>query len=265
LADKNGVRVAGSDATDLAKYPEINDPFTPATKMASDSITLAPQLNALANSLTDLPANFSGPVSSDTILPYRKSINDLAQQAGFGPIFSANGVADTEEIKKITAQLANQTQTSSAAAALATMLTAFPSDHLSKQGQAQTVSNLLTTQQMMRDEAEYGNQYRSSIEQKYGLMPDQSQVSGAGFKQAFAQYEQPKIEQEKQTIEKMFNDPLMNKGQRVVIDGKPQSVLGYMIKSGGNVSPAFTKMLKTQYGAQAPDILRYFNGGGSGQ
>ena len=264
LAKQNGIRVGGSDADALAKNPEINDPFTPAAQVSNDAIALQPQVNALANSLADLPANYSGPVASENILPYRKAINDLAGQIGLPPLFDSSGVADTEEIKKITTQIANQSTKSVAAQALMTMLTAFPSDHLSKKGQGQTVANLLTTQQMMRDEAEYGNRYRSEIEQRYGLQPNQSQVSGAGFKQAFAQFEQPKIQKEKQLIEKMFNDPLNNNNQQVVIDGKPQTVLGYMIKSGGNLSPAFIQMLQKQYGPEAPEIIRYFNGGKGG-
>jgi len=264
LVDQNGPRVGGTSAEALAKNPETNAPFEETRKSADGARAATPQLLALTGSLADLPANFSGPISSETLLPFRKNVNDLAQQIGLGPIFDSSGVANVEEVKKLTALAANSGQASPSVTALSNMLTAFPSDHLSKAGQAKTVASTLVLNQRSIDEDEMGGRYRAAGEQKYGLQPNQSAVSGDGFKQAFNKYEQPRLAKDQQILEKMFNDPVMNNGNPVVINGVPQTTFGYISKNAGNVSPQFIKGMIARYGKESPDVLRYFNGGKGG-
>lgn len=264
LVDQNGPRVSGNSVEALAKNPEINAPFEETRKSADGARAATPQLLALTGSLADLPANFSGPISSETLLPFRKNVNDLAQQIGLGPIFNSNGVANVEEVKKLTALAANSGQASPSVTALSNMLTAFPSDHLSKAGQAKTVASTLILNQRSIDEDEMGGKYRTAGEQRYGLQANQSAVSGDGFKQAFNKYEQPRLARDQQTLEKMFNDPVMNNGSPVMINGVPQTTFGYISKNAGNVSPQFIKGMIARYGKDSPDVLRYFNGGKGG-
>jgi len=141
------------------------------------------------------------------------------------------------------------------------LLESIPRLYNTKQGQAELVASIYTQAQRDLDLDRFYNMYRDRLQTEGGLNAAQSGYAGRGLEAEFSRRQDPYYGIEKELISNMFMQRI--KGP----DGQPISLLSYLIKKGGSLTPKELEDFQIQFSAYNKDgydvsrVLRYFGGG----
>ena len=263
----NDVQSTGIPALAAAKE---NAPFTEQSVAASAQRQNRQQRNILAKSFADLPPGQSGVFASEVANPIFNWVNSTLTSFGVSPEFLSQYVRDPadlakqEVINKITTQLAAQMQAEGGGVSLGkftSLLESIPRLYNTKQGQAELVASIYTQAQRDLDLDRFYNMYRDRLQTEGGLNAAQSGYAGRGLEAEFSKRQDPYYGIEKELISNMFMQQI--KGP----DGQPISLLSYLIKKGGSLTPKELESFQRQFSAYNKDgydvsrVLRYFGGG----
>ena len=255
LGDRNSKYVGNSNLPQLAADKTNNDPFTFAADVANRVYGNRMQSSAFAKALSDLPAG--GKITSQIINPLKERALNLLTLAGVPDSLMPNLVNDVSA-GNIAEKVRNSLTTagvnnSRSAEELNKIFGAIPSDIQSKEGQAQLISSFLVDQQEARERARTYNDYRRYMESKHGFTPGFSQLSGRGLNDAFEAKMRAQYDQDKKALSSMFQDSFYKDANKkipaMVVDGKPATVMSYLISNTGQIpNKALEKALIDKYG-----------------
>ncbi len=263
LARQNATRAADVNPQQFANDPAAN-PFTAAEERAQQARLNTPQTFAFAESISSLPDYRRGPIASQFLSPIFQSLVPAIEGLGFRlPPDILSTQSAIEIINKMKAAMASATseQTQQRAyQSIQNILNSIPTDYQSKEGAANLIASTIANDMIARDEAAFYDNYRRHIEDKYGLSPDQSKVSGYGLSEAFNNASRGRLAQDKADIMSLFN-PLQARNASGQIVTVSPSILSYMVKNAGNYDPNFVAALNKQYGEdRARRLINYFSG-----
>ena len=262
LARQNATRAADVNPQQFANDPSAN-PFTAAEERALQSRLNMPQTLAFADAISRMPEGQSGPLQAQIFNPIFQRIIPLMNTIGLEVPSFTDTTAAIDVINKIRSSMASASsdqRQQRAFQSIENILSSIPSDFQSKQGQKELVSSLLASDMIALDEASFYDNYRRHIEDKYGLSPDQSKVSGYGLSEAFNNASRGRLAQDKSDLMSLFN-PLQARNASGQIVTVSPSILSYMVKNAGNYDPNFVAALNKQYGEdRARRLINYFSG-----
>lgn len=243
------------------------NPFTPAETRAADAGTKYGQNLNYVSTLSKTPENLAGSWAQN-VAEKTGIYNSMMNALGL-PSMAVNkeGVSESEIIRKFANLASSDNSKGVSAANVEQMLHAVPNLGLSKGAQASVVSNLMSMQQQAFDENNFMRKYKQSLIDK-GIPQKEAQVSGMGARAAFMREYGPRLNAERQIMEKMFNDKVMINGEVLKDDkGKPQTIFGYMADNSGKIPPGAMKYFQKKYEKDPkfkniiPGMIRYFHGG----
>jgi hypothetical protein len=263
----NDIQSTGIPALAAAKE---NNPFTEQAISANAQRSNRQQRNILAKAFADLPPGQSGIFAEQIANPIFNWVNSTLTSFGVSPEFLRENIRDPQDlanqqvINKITTQLAAQMQAEGGGVSLGkftSLLESIPRLYNTKEGQAELVASIYTQAQRELDLDKFYNMYRDRLQTEGGLNAAQSGYAGRGLEAEFSKRQDPFYTTEKELISKMFRQQM--KGP----DGQPISLLSYLIKKGGVLSPKELESFQNQFkaynknGYDVARILRYFGGG----
>jgi hypothetical protein len=273
VADYNIERANRSGIEGLKADAISANPFDDAAALANAADANSHQTTMYAKSLSQLPTQMSGPLSSEILNPIISRIGNVAAIAGVPQeyIDKLAGATSAKEIQdKVGIMLQNAQRKGTAYQELETLRRAIPSDWNSKEGQAQLVSSILVNDHNYKLEDQYYRDYRRHFEEKSGYGPEWSKYSGSGLKRNWESSRAAQVQQDKKAIAEMFNATLYDKQGKSYLTTSdsqgnklPATVLTYLIDNAGQIPDEnVRKVLEKKYGTKNLERLTtYFSGG----
>lgn len=243
---------------------KTSNPFDSASNEANVSRNTKAQRDSLAVSLAD-SGSISGKFAAQFANPVAEYLETALRSLGFPPgiIRDPALLADEQEVRKITNQLAQTQQAAIGGTAfreLISLMESIPTIANTPEGQAKLLSGLYIQNQRGIDRDRFFNLMRDTMENKGGLTRDLSMLGGRGLENEFAKRQDPIYQTEKNVLSKMFLTKIEDPSTK-----KPVSLLSYLIKNGAASASDknlvnFIRKNFNDKNYDAAEILRYFAG-----
>lgn len=243
---------------------KTSNPFDAASNEATVARNTRAQRDSLAVSLAD-SGKISGKFAAQFANPIAEYLETALRSFGLPPgiIRDPALLADEQEVRKITNQLAQTQQAAIGGTAfreLVSLMESIPTIANTPEGQAKLLAGLYIQNQRGIDRDRFFNLMRDTMENKGGLTRDLSMLGGRGLENEFAKRQDPIYQTEKNVLSKMFLTKIEDPSTK-----QPVSLLSYLIKNGAASASDkdLIKFIRQNFNDKnydAAEILRYFAG-----